>query len=210
MARKTAEQNQMLEQCAQLIRRDLGPDESEALCHKVRARLGALTGTVDDRNSEAVRHHIHDIILPMVAVYQVLEESGFSREDALACVSGWMHEVAQQAANSMRRMAKLPFFYFLFSHISPKFMEKNYPIEGWDMRFNRCDKMEISFDCHRCVYLDVTAELGCPELCTAFCENDDITYGALMPKVHFIRTKTLADGGDCCDFRLRNGKYIDR
>ena len=210
MAKDTAEKNLMLELCFEMIRRDCGPDYGEKLCTKIHDRLISLTGTIDDRGSESVRHHINDNILPVVSIYQILQESELSKEDAYTRTAGWMHEIAEQRAATFCKMARMPFFYSFFSHICPGFMKKNYPIEGWDMRFNRRDRVETAFDCYRCVYLDVTTELGCPELCIAFCENDDISYGAMKPKVHFIRTKTLADGGDCCDFRLVNGKYLNR
>jgi|AGTN01.3.fsa_nt_gi hypothetical protein len=86
-------------------------------------------------------------------------------------------------------------------------MKRNYPQAGWEMRFKQINNKEISFDCHRCVYLDTLTTLGCPELCTAFCKNDEITFVALEPKIKFVRTETLATGGDCCDFKMFNGKY---
>lgn len=210
MAKSTEERNPILDQIFDRIRRDCGSEAGESLCDGIRDRLKALIGTVDDRGSDTVRHHINDNILPVVSIYQVLQESGLSRDAAYTRAAGWMHEIMEQRAATFRKMARMPFFYSLFRRICPGFMKKNYPVEGWDMRFKRRDRVETAFDCCRCVYLDVTTKLGCPELCIAFCENDDISYGAMKPKVHFIRTKTLADGGDCCDFRLVNGKYLNR
>ena len=33
-----------------------------------------------------------------------------------------------------------------------------------------------------------------PELCTVFCENDDIAFNGLMPKIRFERNGTLGQG----------------
>ena len=32
----------------------------------------------------------------------------------------------------------------------------------------------------------------CPELCCVYCENDDISFSGLLPKIRFERTGTLA------------------
>ena len=44
--------------------------------------------------------------------------------------------------------------------------------------------------------------LGCPELCPLYCENDDIAFAGLAPKITFRRTGTLASGALCCDFHF--------
>ena len=43
---------------------------------------------------------------------------------------------------------------------------------------------------------------GCPEIVAGFCRADDEAYGHMHPKLKWGRTKTLGQGGDCCDFRL--------
>ena len=40
------------------------------------------------------------------------------------------------------------------------------------------------------------------EIVAGFCRADDETYGHMHPKLKWGRTKTLGQGGDCCDFRL--------
>ena len=52
-----------------------------------------------------------------------------------------------------------------------------------------------------CLWHNACKEFGCPELCAAFCDVDDITYGNLK-KLGFTRTQTLGKGGDCCDFHF--------
>jgi len=52
----------------------------------------------------------------------------------------------------------------------------------------------------------LTKKYGCPELCTVFCENDDISFRGLMPKIRFERKGTLGQGADKCDFHLINTK----
>ena len=43
---------------------------------------------------------------------------------------------------------------------------------------------------------------GCPELCRVYCENDNIAFSGLLPRIRFQRSGTLGTGGDCCDFHF--------
>ena len=61
---------------------------------------------------------------------------------------------------------------------------------------------EFRFECNECLYkhvLELRGLLG--RLGSMWCRSDVINYGEL-PRTDFIRTKTLCQGGDCCDFRF--------
>ncbi|MFR8978560.1 MAG: L-2-amino-thiazoline-4-carboxylic acid hydrolase [Christensenellales bacterium] len=55
----------------------------------------------------------------------------------------------------------------------------------------------------KCPYHDTCVQYGCPELCSCFCDSDDITYDGLHKNLVWRRTKTLGRGDDCCDFCIR-------
>ena len=184
-----------------------GTEAGLKLYAEIGQRLLELLATVDARNNVAVKKHLAQNILPAISCYQVLRGAGLEGTKAEAFTVSQMHERAQKAGKLFHRLSKIPGFYRIFQKSCTKAMQNNYPEAGWDMRWQKNDQTEIAFNCHRCVYWDVTTDLGCPELCPAFCANDDIVYGALYPKVWFLRTKTLANGGDYCDFRLVNGKW---
>jgi hypothetical protein len=53
-----------------------------------------------------------------------------------------------------------------------------------------------------CPYAEVHREMGAPDLGYAWwCNNDFVYSDAAGPKVKLVRTKTLMEGDDCCDFR---------
>lgn len=81
-------------------------------------------------------------------------------------------------------------------------MKKKFPHKDWNIEWVRCDEREIHFDLTRCIYKDLCDAEGCPELCAVFCENDDIAFGGLMPKIRFERSGTLGKGSDRCDFHF--------
>ncbi len=43
-----------------------------------------------------------------------------------------------------------------------------------------------------------------------FCENDDIAFNGLMPKIRFERNGTLGQGMNKCDFHLINNRKKNR
>ncbi len=169
-------------------------------------RLLTIISSVDDRGNTAIRHHLDQNLLPMISCYQVMQENGVPKDEARTFLVGVMHEHAQNAGSTFHRLSRLPFFYSLFCALCQTVMDRNYPNIGWDVHWLQKDEEKIAFDCRACVYRDTTALFGCPELCQHFCENDVLVYGTLQPKMSFIRTKTLAAGDDCCDFRFVNGK----
>jgi len=58
----------------------------------------------------------------------------------------------------------------------------------------------FAIDTKRCLILDVLTALNARELTVLYCKTDDWLSESL-PKVHWLRTKTLAQGDELCDFR---------
>ena len=40
------------------------------------------------------------------------------------------------------------------------------------------------------------------ELCQIYCENDNIAFSGLLPKIRFERAGTIGEGAECCDFHF--------
>lgn len=100
----------------------------------------------------------------------------------------------------------MPFVFTMYRMGVKKHMAKNFPPEGWKTEWVRCDGKEIHFNLHSCLYHDICVEKGCPELCRVYCENDNIAFSGLMPKIRFERAGTIGEGAECCDFHFINAK----
>lgn len=161
-----------------------------------------LLHSADDRGSAAIREHLQLKLFPPMAYYKALRANGFCQEEALSYVRRETQRAAAIKKEQMGKLARLPFAYTLYRMGAKKHMKKNFPDEGWQTEWVRCDGQEIHFNLRRCIYQDVTSQFGCPELCGVYCENDDIAFSGLMPKIRFERTGTLGDGADCCDFHF--------
>lgn len=60
-----------------------------------------------------------------------------------------------------------------------------------------------SFDITRCRYAEMYRELGLQELgATLSCGRDFDLVKGFNSKMTLTRTKTIMEGGDCCDFRI--------
>lgn len=65
-------------------------------------------------------------------------------------------------------------------------------------------EMNVSY----CAWYEIASALGVKEACLASCYSDDVGWPAMG--IGFQRTKTIAAGADCCDFRFLRPLDWDR
>ena len=94
-------------------------------------------------------------------------------------------------------MERIPGFYKIYSSIFLNIMRTTDLQESTQF----CEKNYYNITIKKCLWHTACMENKCPELCTLFCDVDDVTYGGLK-KIGFTRTKTLGYGGDSCDFHF--------
>jgi len=85
-----------------------------------------------------------------------------------------------------------------------------YPKVGWETEWVSFNDKEIHFNFKTCIYVDMTLQYGCPELCTVFCKNDETIFSGYVPKIYFSRNGTIAKGASYCDFHFINGKFENK
>jgi len=137
-------------------------------------------------------------ILPRVALYKALKADEKLSESAYDLTHKYMVEViGKQKHKSTAGLEIIPGFYRVYSRTFLKIMrttdlQKSTQVEGKDF---------YNITITDCLWHNACKEFGCPELCSAFCDVDDVTYGNLR-KLGFTRTQTLGKGGECCDFHF--------
>jgi L-2-amino-thiazoline-4-carboxylic acid hydrolase len=167
--------------------------------------LTELLENADFRNSKAVEKHMRYCILPEIAFYRAMQKNGIEKEKAYLFLYKELQKPAIKSSRIIGMFKTIPFFFLIAKWILKKSMAYYFPKEGWQTEWKTDNKKELAMDIHRCLYLETFIAYNCPEICKATCDTDITTYGCLAPKVIFVRTKTLAEGGDCCDFRFLNG-----
>jgi len=180
----------------------LGAEKGVFIWDTTEALYKDLQSHADYKNNDMIRDHMQRKIFPLMAYYKALLSNGYQVEEALALARKESTKVALKKKTDNGGLAKMPGAYLLYRMCAKSHMQKNFPIEGWDTTWVRCDGKEIHFDLTRCIYHDLTIKHGCPELCTVYCENDIIAFSGLLPKIRFERKNTLGNGADRCDFHL--------
>jgi len=149
--------------------------------------------------SPALRWHLTEGILPGLAFYQILRESGETQKGALAIVDQTFEKLFSDKQAKMKKLGNLRFVYpFLRLYIKPAM--RQYPPEGWKIDWIQNDKKAIRFDMKSCFYYDVLSSYNAPELTVSFCQVDDFIYGDMSPHIKWQRSKTIGRGDTYCDF----------
>ena len=184
--------------CAELF----GTEKGTKIFDEAQKLFEELQVDADYRNSDAIKRHMQCKIFPLIAYYKTLLENEFTSEQALDYARKESAKVANQKKLDNEKLAKMPCTYFLYRLGVKGHMKKNFPAEGWDLEWVELSGKEIHFDMKSCVYHEMTVKHGCPELCTVFCENDDIAFSGLFPKIRFERGGTIGQGAERCDFHF--------
>lgn len=183
-----------------------GPEAGSAILQQAETLYQRFLQETDDRGSPAIRTHLTQNLLPVLAYYKALRAQGLAQEPALAAVRSETRKAAAAQKAEMEQLGKLPFAYLLYRLGVKKHMAKHLPAQGWQTRWVTCNGKEIHFDLHRCLYWELTQAHGCPELCPVYCEKDEVAFSGLLPAIGFTRTGTLAEGAPCCDFHFQKAR----
>jgi len=138
-------------------------------------------------------------ILTSIALWEVLQRHGKSEQEAYRIVSEEMWKFLDPAP--MQKLARKRFFLPLMKKLVPFGFRKGSG-HGWRYTWHKDDpKDEFRFECNECIYQKILGKRELMKLGAMCCHADIINYGNL-PYTDFIRTQTLCQGGDLCDFRF--------
>lgn len=174
------------------------PTLSADVLEEVYARMGALTEEEKAYCDRGNYKHMAQIITS-VALYEVLQKHGKTEDEAYGIVSREMWNFLDPSG--MQKLAKRPFFLPLMKKIVPFGFRKGSGT-GWRYTWHDDDpEDEFRFECNECIYAKILGRRNLMRLGAMCCHADIINYGDL-PYTDFIRTETLCQGGDVCDFRF--------
>jgi hypothetical protein len=167
--------------------------------NRVIARHGELYSNQELPANPRLRWHLVEGILPGLALYQVLRESGETQDHALGRIDRAFDQLFSGDVKQMKRIGRLP-FALLFFRVALKTFMRKYPPDGWTIEWKQNSRDGIRFDMTTCFYHATLSDLGAPELTAAFCRVDDLIYGTMSRYVSWQRTTTIAGGDAHCDF----------
>lgn len=178
------------------------PQQAAELERALKARLAELWAENADASKERKRH-LERQILPGIAAYETLQ-AVMAKEEAYQLIHGYVEAHAREIRRSIERMLRLPGLYRLVPGVFGKMTRMLFnEAAGFAAVEHQTSGGVWRIDMTQCPYRDACVRYGCPELCSCFCDSDDIAYDNLHPKLLWHRTKTLGRGDDCCDFCFR-------
>ncbi len=174
------------------------PTLPEAIRQDTYARMRELIKEEKEYCDKGNYSHMSQI-LTSIALYEVLQKHGKSEEEAFRIVSEKMWSFLDPSA--MQKLAKKKFFLPLMKKVVPFGFKKGSGY-GWRYTWHKDDpKDEFHFECNECIYEKILKKRNLLKLGAMCCHADIINYGKL-PYTDFIRSETLCQGGNLCDFRF--------
>ncbi len=140
-------------------------------------------------------------LLTSIAMIMVLEQNGRTREEAEKEVSEAMYEYIKPQIVSMKKLAGHGWFVRLLKISMPLKFKKTLGY-GWSVEFPKCPSDTFTMITHKCIYQQLFAKYGMPEMTARFCKVDDILYSDLS-RAEFIYTQQIGNGGDMCDYSYK-------
>ena len=135
-------------------------------------------------------------ILPSVALYRALQ--AMSKENALEIFREIYYIDGKRGHDYLaNRLNSDEAFLKDFTHI---FVE-NEAGENAEVIADTDTFAEVHIKA--CRFVALTKELGCPEICAAFCGIDEVIYNDIHPTLCFERDKTIFKGDEYCNFCMR-------
>ena len=194
--------NKVMQETQALVEEKFGWAQTErimGLADKIYAQLCSEGAG----QTKAVKAHTVEKIYPVIAFYRAMQQVGISREKALEFLDWSCSHQAEPQAKALRGLLKIPGLYKKMPAMYAWMTRTNFGEKaGFQAKFYPTDDNRCKFDMVKCLYCDVCRANGCPELVPCFCHTDDVTSGHMHPKILWNRTKTMGEGGDCCDFDI--------
>ena len=198
-----------------ILNKHFDSDSAENLWNQIVEKYSELfqKHNISEEDEDAVYY-----ILPSIAVYRILEKSVASGKGAASS-----DDKSCTAASRLDALSLFREIYFIDGqrgrdYLVNRFREDEAFLKGFPQDFLRtvgegkceviCDTPEYTeFHVKNCGFLELTKKLGCPEICSVFCDIDNLMYTNMHPKLSYNRDKTLYAGDNCCNFSMR---YVEK
>jgi len=161
----------------------------------MKLRKFEMAETEADKTSEM-------FVFPAVALYQAIDH--YAPGDALAVTRDYGTRFGQQVRRIFRIITAFPGVPALIWKHMDKLAGKM--SDGYGTRNVVITTEQCAMDVISCPVCDMAKKLGTPEAAQMICCMDKV-YMTGIRGMDYKRTKSLAEGNDCCDYRMkRTGK----
>jgi hypothetical protein len=131
-----------------------GPDVAAAIIARAEERHRALYAGRPRYANRAMRWHLEQRILPILALYQALRAELGEQDAALIEVEALCHAAFAGRRHQIALLRLLPDPFPLFRWIARRTMRRSYPPKGWTTEWLADDDSRLAFNIRSCLYLD--------------------------------------------------------
>lgn len=191
--------NPHIRKWTKIINKNHSPAAADRLIKQIEQRFIVLLAAQPSLPNRFLQAQWEQLIAPGLALYQThLAEDGADPESVLNEVQALFRASFFRTERRLLRLLNLLPEPFPLVRLALRQMTANHYLPG------ASQVVEDSRDCFaanttRCFILDTLSKYGAPELTPLYCMTDDWLAESL-PKVRWLRTQTLANGGKLCDF----------
>ena len=173
-----------------------GPVPARAVWRQANARVERLQALHPDLDTDS-----RLMVLPAAALYGALEQHAPGQ--ALPLLRAYGTRVGEHIAGVVRGVTALPGLPELLWRNMPALMRTmSSPEKGYARRIVSETAELVGVDILTCPLHAAAVTLGVPEAAQAVCAMDK-AYMTGFRRIRYTRTTSVAEGADCCDYRLR-------
>lgn len=190
-----------------LLNRERGEAEAAAFLSKARTHYAELIDRLPPYRSRAERM-AHELGAFGLALYRTLREESLEQHAAVDRVARMVWEPLKVIGSIVSLYRRTPGPMLLWKGTVKLASRTIQGPPAWEYTWLEPDEaFDLGFNVTSCAYWEYFKRMGAPEVARAYCQGDIYIAEQLAPTIEFRRTKTLATGGDCCDFRYRRRRH---
>ncbi len=182
------------------LRERYGGPKASAIWQYAEDELLRIEKAENEKNST-----MKDFLFPAVALYRAVEH--YAPGDGLNVTRAYGTKFGLKARKIFAGVTAIPGIPTLMWKNMDKIAGKM--SSGYDCENVVVSKNECSLDVVRCPLYDRAKELGTPEAAQMICCMDK-EYMTGFRGIDYKRTKSVAEGDECCDYRLRDSRQTKK
>lgn len=172
-----------------------GEEQTAALWRDANAALAQLRRKYADLDRDS-----RMMILPAVALYTTLK--AHAPQDALLLLKDYGARMGRKIAGVIQTVTSIPGVpKLLWQHMPHLMRTMSSPEKGYSRHIvSETDEL-VGVDILACPLHDAALRIGVPEAAQIVCAMDK-AYMTGFRHIRYTRTTSVAEGGECCDYRL--------
>lgn len=186
----------IFKKCKPFLDEKYGSDKSNAIWHTANVELDHLLKEHKNIGSDEKM-----MVLPLCALYLAMKKMGM--EDALDILKEYGVQAGNDISKMIYKITSFPGVSKLLWKNMPKLMRiTSSPKKGYERRIISETTELVGVDILLCPLCEMAKSLGVPEITEVVCLIDK---GQMIGfrYIDYTRTKSLGNGDDYCDYRLR-------